>query len=377
MHFYVDETGHTGPNLFDHTRPVLSYGVLSSPDDLDKVAEADLAALRKKLGVQRLHAAELGIHRLDEVVDTLLVLQKKHRIRIDVWQVVKRDHASISFFDQGFDQGMNPAVPRVAYWTPFRYPLLLNLASLFDDELAEKAWRARLEAHDERSLSLFSEVCRALLARVHTLGNHRYIELITDALSWAMTHFDELGYNCKTGKQKLQIMPNMIGFQFVLHGICSRLGAPNRKADIVVDQQSQFNTTQRDLRDIYYQIRKMPWVHGPGLPVMDVTNMPSEPLVFQSGMQSAGLELVDIYLWIFKRFMEGKELTRPLARVVYTNRNTGRMDSVSLQSVSKRAKEFLDKLQEPTAEMVKKASEYRDQEEAKRLAHRVQILPTS
>ncbi len=91
------------------------------------------------------------MHRLDEVVDTLLVLQKKHRIRFDVWQVVKRDHAIISFFDQG----MNPAVPRVAYWTPFRYPLLLNLASLFDNELAEKAWRARLEAHDGRSSSLF------------------------------------------------------------------------------------------------------------------------------------------------------------------------------------------------------------------------------
>ena len=65
------------------------------------------------------------MHRLDEVVDTLLVLQKKHRIRFDVWLVVKRDHAIISFFDQG----MNPAVPRVAYWTPFRYPLLLNLAT--------------------------------------------------------------------------------------------------------------------------------------------------------------------------------------------------------------------------------------------------------
>lgn len=107
-------------------------------------------------------------------------------------------------------------------------------------------------------------------------GDRRYIELITDALSWAMTHFDELGYNCKTGKQKLQIMPNMVGFQFVLRGICSRLGAPNRKADIVVDQQSQFNTTQRELREFYYQIREMPWVHGPGLPVMDVTNMPAE-----------------------------------------------------------------------------------------------------
>lgn len=74
MHFYVNETGHTGPNLFDRTQPVLSYGVLSSPVDLDKVAEPELAALRKKLGVVRLHAAELGMHRLDDLVDTLLVL---------------------------------------------------------------------------------------------------------------------------------------------------------------------------------------------------------------------------------------------------------------------------------------------------------------
>nr|BBV20577.1 hypothetical protein [Escherichia coli] len=43
-----------------------------------------------------------------------------------------------------------------------------------------------------------------------------------------------------------------------------------------MDQQSQFNTTQRELREFYYQIREMPWVHGPGLPVMDVTNMPAE-----------------------------------------------------------------------------------------------------
>ncbi|HCS5608772.1 DUF3800 domain-containing protein [Escherichia coli] len=377
MHFYVDETGQTGRNLFDKTQPILSYGVLSSEADLDKVAEADLAALRKTLGVERLHAAELGVHRLSEVVDTLLVLQKNHRIRFDIWQVVKRDHAIISFFDQVFDQGLNPVVPWSAYWTPLRYPLLLNLSNLFDDELAEKAWRARLEAHDERSCSLFSEVCGVLLQRVHSLGDARSVELITDALSWAMVNFDELGYNCKTNKEKLQIMPNMIGFQSVLHGICSRLGAPNRKADIIVDQQSQFNTTQRELNEFYYQIREQPWALGPGLPVMDMKNMPAKPLVFQSGTMSAGLELVDIYLWIFKRYMERKELTKPLARLVYTNLKTARTDSVSLQSVAKRFKEFFEKLSEPTAEMIEKANELRAVEETRRLAHRVQSVSQS
>ncbi|HAV1629640.1 TPA: DUF2778 domain-containing protein [Enterobacter hormaechei subsp. steigerwaltii] len=36
MHFYVDETGQTGRNLFDKIQPVLSYGVLSSDANLDK-----------------------------------------------------------------------------------------------------------------------------------------------------------------------------------------------------------------------------------------------------------------------------------------------------------------------------------------------------
>lgn len=99
--------------------------------------------------------------------------------------------------------------------------------------------------------------------------------------------------------------------------------------------------------------------------------MPAEPLFFQSGTQSTGLELVDIYLWTFKRFMEGKELTRPLARLVHTNRNTARTDSVSLQSVVKRFEASLKNLLEPTAEMIQKAHEYQEQEEARQLAHRV------
>lgn len=376
MYFYVDETGHTGPNLFDKTQPVLSYGVLSSSDDLDKVAEKELNVLRKKLKVERLHAAELGIHRLSEVVDTLLVLQKKHRIRFDIWQVVKRDHAIISFFDQVFDQGMNPVVPWMAYWTPLRYPLLMNLSVLFDEELAEKAWRARLEAHDERSAALFQEVCGALLRRVHVLDS-RSVELITDALNWASANFVQLGYNCKTNKERLQIMPNMVGFQSVLHGICNRLGGPGRKAEIIVDQQSQFNTTQRELSEFYRQIREQPWQLGPGLPVMDMKNMPAAPLVFQSGTRSPGLELVDIYLWTFKRWMEDKELTKPLSRLVYTNLRTASTDSISLASVSKQFQKAFENIPEPSAEMLEKARKVRDIDEARRLQHRVQGLGNS
>ncbi|MCT2420302.1 DUF3800 domain-containing protein [Pantoea sp. XY16] len=371
MYFYVDETGHTGPNLFDQTQPVLSYGVLSSPDNLDKEAEKKLAALRKELRVPRLHAAQLGMHRLGDVVDTLLVLQKKHRIRFDIYQVVKRDHAIISFFDQVFDQGMNPAVSWTAYWTPLRYPLLLSLANLFDEEMAEKAWRARLEAHDTRSELLLCEVCNTLLQRCARLHDARARELITDALNWAANNFSLLGYNCKTNKDRLRIMPNMIGFQSVLHGICTRLGGPNRRAEIIVDQQSQFNTTQRELSEFYRQIREQPFAIGPGLPVMDMTNMPERPLVFQSGTRSAGLELVDVYLWVYKRLMEDKELTKPLQRLVYTNRNTALTSSLSLDSISTQFQELMKTLPEPSAEELARAREVFAPDEVRRLKHRI------
>ena len=169
-------------------------------------------------------------------------------------------------------------------------------------------------------------------------------------------------------------MPNMIGFQSVMHGICARLGAPNRKAKIIVDQQSQFNTTQQELSEFYHKIREQPWLLGPGLPVMDMKNMPAAPLVFESGTRSAGLELVDLYLWTFKRGMENKELTKPLHRLIYTNRNTTNTDSVSLESIGKRFRESFENLPELTPEMIKKGQEYNDMEEARRLQYRVNKL---
>lgn len=69
MFFYVDESGHTGAELFDATQPVLHYGVLSSDINLDVLAEERLVPLRKRLNVDRLHAAQLGVGRLVTIVD--------------------------------------------------------------------------------------------------------------------------------------------------------------------------------------------------------------------------------------------------------------------------------------------------------------------
>nr|WP_140429724.1 hypothetical protein [Escherichia coli] len=98
-------------------------------------------------------------------------------------------------------------------------------------------------------------------------------------------------------------------------------------------------------------------------------------LVFQSGTKSAGLELVDIYLWTFKRFMEDKALAKPLSRLVYTNLKTARTNSVSIQSVASRFKELLGKLPVPSAEIMRQAQELRDFDEARRMPYVVSGSP--
>ncbi|WP_173495029.1 MULTISPECIES: hypothetical protein [unclassified Marinobacterium] len=96
----MDESGHTGSNLFDENQPILLYGVLSSKINLDAAAECRVKGIRKKLGVKRLHAADLGNGRLIEIVKDVDALRKRYNLRFDIYRVAKADHAIISFFDQ-------------------------------------------------------------------------------------------------------------------------------------------------------------------------------------------------------------------------------------------------------------------------------------
>jgi hypothetical protein len=46
------------------------------------------------------------------------------------------------------------------YWTPLRYMLLLKVAALFDEELAQRAWKARIDIDDESSAIELVFVCK-------------------------------------------------------------------------------------------------------------------------------------------------------------------------------------------------------------------------
>lgn len=367
MYFFIDESGHTGPNLFDESQPMLYYGVLSSSVNIDVVGANAMQRMRKTLSVPRLHAAELGNGGLVSIAPELRKVQRVLDLRFDLYRVAKPDHAIICFFDQVFDQGMNPAMTWTGYWTPLRYVLLLKVASLFDEELAAKAWEARLEANDAKSEKLVSEVCDELRGRLHQLPDARSRELLGDSLAWAAKHPGELSYNAKTKHDKLSVMPNVIGFQSVMLGIASRLKKSNRKAArVVVDQQTQFNRAQKTLHDYFIAASKVKLETGPGLPLADFKGVPDTPIEFLAGTKSYGLELVDVYLWIFKRLMEDKEVAPELVVLIAPLLRRGRTDEISLNALGKRWSQWFAELPDPSEEQMKKAREIHDIDEGRR-----------
>jgi hypothetical protein len=337
MHFYVDESGHTGPNLFDPDQPMLYYGVLSSKLNVDAIAEPPLQTMRKALGVDRLHANVLGNGGLVKILPNLIKLQRQLDFKFDLYRVAKPDHAVICFFDQVFDSGVNPAMTWTGYWTPLRYMALIKVAHLFDENLAIAAWEARISLDTKAATAQLQAVCRTLMDRLVRLPDARSRELFGDVLTWAINHPGDIGYNVHDKHSRLQILPNIVGFQSVMHGIAARIKATGRDAvKIVVDQQSQFNKAQKTLADFYASAREIEWAAGPGMPVMDLKNMPQVPIVFSSGKASAGLELVDIQLWVFKRFMEDKELAPELFALIKPHLYRGRTDEISLAALEKR-----------------------------------------
>lgn len=337
MFFYVDESGHTGSELFDATQPVLYYGVISSDVNLDVLAEERLAPLRKRLNVDRLHAAQLGVGRLATIADELVAIQKKFTLRFDLYRVNKPDHAVICFYDQVFDQAMNPAVTWTSYWTPLRYILLLKLASLFEETDARLAWSARTDTNRARANEILIEVCQRIAGRVGQLPDARSRQLIGDGLAWAAQNPDAIGYNVDHADDIKQISPNIIGFQFVMHGIAKRIMQRDKRVSrIVVDRQSEFNKAQRTLSEFFAAASGIEGVTGPGMPKVSFAGMPKTPIEFAAGTDSAGLELVDVYLWIFKRLIDGKGMAPELMPLAYAQRHRGNTDEVSLRAIEAR-----------------------------------------
>ncbi|KVL03719.1 hypothetical protein WJ45_00635 [Burkholderia ubonensis] len=193
----------------------------------------------------------------------------------------------------------------------------------------------------------------------------------SDALAWVDANPGEISYNVSSKKDILQVTPNVVGFQSVVHGIASRLrNIKTRASRVIVDQQSQFNRAQRTLADFYRSSRGFKASMGPGLPIVDHTHVPDVPLEFLTSTKSCGLELVDVHLWVFKRAMEGADLPPKVGALVRAHMHRSKTDEISINAIACRWSKWfneISEIEEMSPENIERAKQIIKIDEERRL----------
>ena len=77
-----------------------------------------------------------------------------------------------------------------------------------------------------------------------------------------------------------------------------------------------------------------------------MNGMPNKELTFQTGDADLGLELVDLYLWIFRRYYENKPLSEKLVKLIelVMQKSSNPCSGISLKITQLRVSMLMQKL---------------------------------
>jgi len=339
--------------------------------------------IQKEIGCEQIHANQLGFGGLVRIAPYLIEIQKKMKFDFDYYFIQKSDFALVLFFDAVFDAGLNEAVRWDVYWTPIRYMVIHKLAALFDENLLRESWRLclekKIEKYEDEIIQLLSEVKRR--AEISSL-DARSVEIIIDALNYGIDNPMVLDFGFPDQKM---VSPNAVGFQFVVSCIARRVRKKNRKkvSSIIIDRQQQFNKAQIEthynLGRISEGIKNSPhkeknyYLKHPlfaTLKESDITHqgLPNRELTVARSVDSIGLQIVDVYLWIANKVISGVELPVELCRLWSQFAHRSSIDGISLEGMEQRFMEFdklLPKSEDLTAEQKKFAQNLVDEHREK------------
>lgn len=356
MYFYIDESGNSGNNIFDKAQPILSYGVLSARTDVDVRAVSQRSKLQGLIGRDSLHANELGERRLASVAHLFVQLQRELGLRFDYYFIHKPSFAVVTFFNAVFDAGLNDAVKWDWYWTPLRFPLVVHLYNMLDEDILRESWalclvpKNRIEQESQRIEALLSRV----LEKVENSPlDDRTREVFRDGLKFAIKHPLRMDFGIYS---QTALSPNTVGFQFVLQAIARRQKSASQDAiKITVDRQSQFNPAQRETYDIQSRFARSfaaderekatflshPFFEGARDEAETlISHFPKPSLTISESAHSFGLQLTDIYLWLINRCIKDDYISRELSPLITNVFQTGVVDGISVSAMMRRWEQF-------------------------------------
>jgi hypothetical protein len=296
---YTDEAGNTGMNLFDSGQPEFWTGTLLCPTDLDASHPDIHASLLGRAGVSELHANELGMPGIEKIAGKIMNLLVRYKVTFLFTRVDKSDFAALKFFDTLFDSGLNDAVSPFHYGVRYSRLYFAQLVSGMTDTQNRIQFWSAYQKNDARALSDVLTNVRTTLESFNLDPRSR--QILCDALEWGIVH----PANLLEGRQNGLASPNIAALSLLvqlLHSLHEETGAAI--VSFVHDEQQQFGRFLRQAFDINSKFSGKDFTNPLSL-MADLKEMPTfvGRFVIKKSTTSLGLQLLDIALWLSKRFI--------------------------------------------------------------------------
>ncbi len=254
-------------------------------------------------GQIELHGNALGLSRISSIAEKLIALFSRTCCRFFFTRVDKLHLACTKFADTLLDSGNNRALSLLHYGPrASRLPLALQLIQLLGERDCLDFWGAFLQNDTERFVEVMKRVsCR--LEEFHNRGiyHDRTVQLLGDALRWGIEHPKAL---LEGGVHQLD-SPNIVAFTLIIelfHTLFEQTGA--RVRTFIHDEQNEFAR---------YLVKSYDLLSGFAFRPSSITApLPNikKALTFGCDLQIAscttciGLQLIDVALWLTKRYYD-------------------------------------------------------------------------
>lgn len=375
MYAYVDETGNTGNRVFDPQQPLFITAATITRGNFDLLRAADLKRISTKLGVNALHARELGVGRIEDIADDLRSVIKGAEASFFLSRVEKAYLAASKIFDTYFDPHDNKAVSWQAYNVrPLRLMLTFKISAfVLTEQIAEKFFKGIVNSREAVTREKFLSSARDMLEQVDRIPDSRSREIVRSGLEWALENPESFSIHIRDKLNRNMHSPNFVAFTNLLQGLDDVSRRWKRKVrEIVHDRQTEFERTFATWHEIVSDVRLIDekpirWF-GEDI-AFSLGRTPGSQLRLATEESSAGLQVTDVVLWLFKRTLEGKEIGPRSARLLNRVFQRGYQNDFSFKGVGAAVEQKLDTIMSApmSAEQLQKGHDFIALSEQRRL----------
>ena len=339
MFAYVDESGNTGKNIFDQAQPDFFIGALITKTNFDVLHSKHMRSISLRAGVPALHASVIGMGPIEAAAEDILRLLKKIDARFFVSRVEKRYLLATKVYDIFFDSGENAAASWSAYnIKPLKMLLCFKVATLITEQIAHDFWDMLMARNEKLAREKIPGICNDLLAQVPSLPDARSREVVSETLAWSREHPEALDIFIAGRQAKNGHMPNMVAFGNLLDGLegfSKRWRRPIKK--IIHDRQSQFEGSLAEWHKMFSSASDEP-IHRPGETIV-FQKVAGSTFEVSASDDSAGIQIADLILWLFKQHLSGKRLPAASAQLLNYVFKKGYQSDFSFDGVGQQVEE--------------------------------------